>query len=793
MVPSFLKPFAFLAVVLTLPLSGQEARDPRPIVVGVNRDFPPFEFLDASGEPAGYNVDLIKAVAEQTELTLAFHVDSWDNIKAGLASGSIDVAPGMLYSQERAAFVDFTAPHLVVHYCLFLRRGARKVTSMEDLRGRRILVERGSRMDEYLVAKGFGAERVPVESEPEALRRLSEGLGADAAALPRLVGLEMIQQLGLTNIQPMPGSVLSEVVCFGVARNRGLLRANLDSGLAIVNRTGRYREIYDRWLGALEPRQGLPPVLRKALLTASAGILLLAGIVLAWTWALRRKVRERTEELATSETRYRLAMEATNDGIWDWEIPSGQVHYSPGYIRMLGFEEGEWDRRVETWSDMIHPDDRERVLKANQDCIDGTIPAFEVEYRLRARSGEWKWIYARARAVEVDANHRATRLVGTHVDITRRKETEAQRKRLQEELDHLHKLDSLGRLAGGVAHDMNNVLGAILAVVDTLRLRAGRDKDLEGAHATIERAALRGRDLVKGLLAFTRKDLASPERLDLNELVRQEAALLDRTLLKKFELVLDLEEDAAPIQGERGALGSALMNLCVNAVDAMPDGGRLTLRTRRGADGTVDLSVEDTGQGMSPEVLGRAMEPFFTTKPGGKGTGLGLAMAFTTARAHGGTLTLRSQPGQGTCATLTLPLHRGEAPGEPAPEASRAPKGLRILLVDDEELVRVSIPGLLQAMGHRVEAVDGGPAALASLESRVPDLVILDLNMPGMNGMEVLARLRAGHPELPVVLASGYLEPSVLAALEADPHALPLQKPFSRKDIQERILQVLQT
>ena len=360
---------------------------------------------------------------------------------------------------------------------------------------------------------------------------------------------------------------------------------------------------------------------------------------------------------------------------------------------------------------------------------------------------------------------------------------------LQAQLQHAQKMESLGTLTGGIAHDMNNVLAAILAVTQTVRSREGNNPDLDHALAIVEKASTRGRDLVKGLMDFTRKDLATRTSIDLNELVRNEMALLERTLLQKYSLVMDLEEPLPVVVGESGLLGSALMNLCVNSVDAMATGGTLTIRTRHREPAWVEVEVEDTGSGMAPEVLQKAMEPFFTTKAPGKGTGLGLAMVFNAARAHGGSLTLRSQPGEGTQARLRLPCLTTGSLANADPEALPVRQGgLRILMVDDDELLRAAVPSMLQVLGHRTEAVDGGRAALARLsQEAAPDLVILDMNMPDMTGMETLRQLRIEHPALPVLLATGYLDPGLESAIAAIPHTHAITKPFSLEEIQRSL------
>jgi len=377
-------------------------------------------------------------------------------------------------------------------------------------------------------------------------------------------------------------------------------------------------------------------------------------------------------------------------------------------------------------------------------------------------------------------------------DLSERKRAEAEKAELQEQLQQAHKMESLGRLAGGIAHDMNNVLGAIYAVTEVLQARFGADPDLGGSLSVLEQAAQRGRDLVKGLVGFARKERMTIVPVDLNDLVRKEAALLERTLLQKIQLVVELEEPLPALQGDPATLGSALMNLCVNAVDAMPEGGSLGIRTQLGEHGAIQLVVEDTGHGMSSEIVKHVMEPFYTTKPAGKGTGLGLSMVFNTVQAHGGTVAVNSEAGRGTQIVLTFPIRAAE-PGPDLADSplSREGSALRILVVDDDELIRSTVPLMLRVLGHQVEAVDGGRTALDHLaRTGPPDLVILDMNMPDMTGKETLRHLRARSPELPILLATGFVEPGVEELVQADPRTLIIGKPFSFDEIQRKFSEV---
>ena len=790
--------------------------------------------------------------------------------------------------------------------------------------------------------------------------------------------------------------------------------------------------------------------------------------------------------LRISEERFHLAMDATTDGIWDWDIQAESVYYSPNYTRMLGYEPEAFTSLIGAWADLIHPEDHARVLAANEACIQGVCENFEVEYRMKARDGSMKWILGRGKAITRDARGRATRMVGTHVDVTGRKEMEASlraseiryrnlfnnsavgmfrtrldgseildfndkylqligktldevmhkpstmvwadpetrtemvrlleahghvtnfemrvittsgqildcltsvklfreegiiegslhdisdriaherdllrlnrvynmlghlgqtlpqmtsrealfqefctiaverggfrlawigwieagtgrvvpvscageavgylegievwaqerpeglsptaiallenrtyvcqdfysdsvmvpwlgqarayglrssvtipirmrdqvvgalkvytgeakifqdqevvlleeaashlsygleqlnadrhRRQLETELAHAQKMDSLGSLAGGVAHDMNNVLGAILGLASMQEDQAPEGSALKQSMRTIAKACQRGATMVKGLLGFARQGLAEEKVLDLNSLVREEVALLERTTFQRVELDMDLAKNLWPMTGDAGALIHALMNLCVNAVDAMPNGGTLTLRTLNGADGMVVLEVADTGSGMPREILDKAMDPFFTTKPQGKGTGLGLAIVYGTVKAHRGTVAMRSEPGHGTRVTMRFPSCRTqtEASGG-APEAERAmpPRTMQVLVVDDDELMQSSLAAMLGNLGHTVTACACGEDALAALEAGYqPEAVLLDMNMPGLGGAATLLHLRALRPDVPVIIATGRADLEALTLVETFKRVTLLTKPFGQPELERQL------
>jgi PAS domain S-box-containing protein len=441
---------------------------------------------------------------------------------------------------------------------------------------------------------------------------------------------------------------------------------------------------------------------------------------------------------------------------------------------------------IDSWSARIHSGDRERVLELNRQLDQGSLERASYEYRYLHPLGGQRWLQTLARVVARDASGRAGRSIGAFLDITERKTADEERLSLEAQVHHLQRMESVGRLAGGIAHDMNNVLAAVMGVASLLEHEGG--EHAQEAQLILQ-ACLRGRNLVKGLLEFARKEVKEAGPVDLNGLLRSEAEILASTTLRRVDVVLDLAPDLPRSFGSPTALSTAIVNLCLNALDAMPGGGTLTLRTAHLDSGEVSMVVEDTGSGMSPEVLSRAVEPFYTTKPAGKGTGLGLSLVFGTVKSHRGTLDIESQPGRGTRVEIRLPVARGDQPPDsvPPPEPV-ATRSLRVLLVDDDAIVRRSAAALLETLGHAVTVASGGEEALCLVEQGADwDVVLLDLNMPGLDGVQTLGRLRRVRQGLPVVLASGHLDEQLVSRLERLGAVSALPKPYSTAELQQAL------
>jgi signal transduction histidine kinase len=395
------------------------------------------------------------------------------------------------------------------------------------------------------------------------------------------------------------------------------------------------------------------------------------------------------------------------------------------------------------------------------------------------------------RRVNRQLEERADALAGANAEL---KVQVSERGKAEEQLRQAHKMQALGQLTGGIAHDFNNLLTVIQGSADMLR-RPGlaEEKRVRFAEAVVQ-ASSRAAALTGQLLAFARRQPLQPEVLDLNALIRGMTDLLDRTLGERIEVITELADGACTVEADRTQLESALLNIAVNARDAMPNGGRLAIRTAPAQDeergAMIALSVGDSGSGMDEDTLNRAFEPFFTTKITGKGTGLGLSQVYGFASQSGGDVRIASRPGEGTIVTLLLPC-RGSAGDVRVAEGNaslRRGRTGRILLVEDNDEVGEFAEALLDELGHDVVRVRSGAEALERALAEEFDLVFTDVVMPGMSGLDLAGRLAEQRAALPVILTTGYSDEIARSGAGGRPVIL---KPYRPEALAEAIEQVL--
>jgi PAS domain S-box-containing protein len=545
------------------------------------------------------------------------------------------------------------------------------------------------------------------------------------------------------------------------------------------------------------------------------------------------EARARLKELREGEERLHTALKAGRLGAWTLDLPSLNLHCSESCKAHFG-RGAEESFVYADLQESIHPDDRAKV-QATFDQVVKTGNDYAVEYRLLWPDGSEHWVDLRARAVR-GRDGAVSQLVGVSSDITDRKRADIERERLlnelaaeraalsnltshleqrvaertaelmtevaareraQEQLLQSQKMETIGQLTGGVAHDFNNLLMAVMGNLQLLKKRFREDERAQHLIAGALEGARRGAALTQRMLTFARQQELKTSSADMVALIAGMQDLLDRTLGPQFELRFDLPEGLPAAQVDANQIELAILNLAINARDAMEAGGVISIGIDKAPPPPgsnlknpeyLRLSLSDTGSGMDDETMKKAIEPFFSTKPTGKGTGLGLSMVHGLAVQLGGMLTLESTVGKGTKATLWLPIAETPAPvAEAKPDPTDTGSRATILVVDDDPLIAMSTVEMLEDLGHRAIEANSGAQALAILkDGQAVDLMLTDQAMPGMTGLELAEIAHKERPKMPILLATGY------ADLPASKIKLPrLSKPYLQTELQEEINRLL--
>ena len=513
---------------------------------------------------------------------------------------------------------------------------------------------------------------------------------------------------------------------------------------------------------------------------------------------------------------------AAPDGMLDWFNDRAHDYTGASFEEMAGA----------AWASVVHADDLAAVSERWAQSIQQQIP-YEAEFRLRRFDGRYRWHITRAAPIYAD-NGMLERWIGTNTDIEDQKHIEQELARLNDTLEsrvaersaelevanealrQAQKMEAVGQLTGGIAHDFNNLLTGVIGGLDMLRTRLaqGRHDEVERYVEAVATSAQRAAALTHRLLAFSRRQPLKPEVVDANALVRAMLDLLERTLGSHVALEVVEGAELWPTLCDANQLESALLNLVINARDAIPNEGRLTIETgnltissssaaRRpglGPGDYISLTVADTGRGMPSDVINKAFEPFFTTKPAGEGTGLGLSMTYGFVKQSHGHIEIRSKMGDGTRITLYLPRYKGSQRSEERQRSHDEELALvtssphSVLVVEDEPVIRALILEVLNELGYHCQQAGNGLAALELLQSGTSvDLLITDVGLPGLNGRLLATQARQLQPQLKILFITGYAEDAIFDRASSEGRMEMLTKPFGVKELVSTIQTLLRS
>jgi two-component system cell cycle sensor histidine kinase/response regulator CckA len=522
----------------------------------------------------------------------------------------------------------------------------------------------------------------------------------------------------------------------------------------------------------------------------------ISGVVASFYDVTRAAITE--EALQQHRAFLEKAQEVGHIGSWAAEFGGSDVlGWSKEACRIFGYGEGEFPGTTTAFLEQVHPADRDAVRGASDAALNENRP-FDIEHRIVRRDGSVRWVHEKADVVR-DASSRVVRMIGTVQDIT-------DRRLLEDQLRQSQKMEAIGRLVGGIAHDLNNALTAIAGYSELAigQLGAGHPARIDVEE--VRRGAERAGSVTRQLLAFSRKEILAPRLFDLNQTISTLGRLLSRLLGTDIDVRTELAPSVPPILGDPGQFEQAIINLAVNARDAMPNGGRLVLSTRvedydeaaaranppMTPGRYIVLRVSDTGQGMSRETLAHIFEPFFTTKSPGRGTGLGLSMVYGTLKQIGGFIFADSEPDRGATFRLYFRPAAAEHPTSQSATVDAADARIRrtVLVVEDEPAVRNSVASTLRTDGYRLLIAGSAEEALqlAADHHEAIDLLVTDAILPGKTGIELARLLTAQRPNLQVIVMTGYRQDTVAGF---DESVNLLQKPFAPKELRDRIRNAL--
>jgi len=528
---------------------------------------------------------------------------------------------------------------------------------------------------------------------------------------------------------------------------------------------------------------------------------------------LRQERQEAQEALIESQERLNMALAAALMGVWEWNLESETIIWSPECRAIMG-----WTAQQEplpNFIDTVHPEDRDQVMESvNKAISSGDL--YEAEFRIFHPSGEIRWISGVGQAKynetrDYNEKRDALRVVGTIQDITARKQAALEQEKLEAQLRQSQKLESIGRLAGGIAHDFNNLLTVMAGYTHIAQSRLESDAPLQKTLSHIQRANERAAKLTHQLLAFSRKQMLAPSALDVNALTKNLHHMLDRLISENITLTIKLQPSLWAITADASQLEQVIINLVVNARDAMPTGGCIAIETNnveingeylsrhRQLDvplgPAIILTISDTGHGMTDAVKAQIFEPFFTTKEAGKGTGLGLATVYGIIKQSGGDIIVQSAPGKGSTFQIIFPatLTKTMVPDAPIAQPLAAGGNETILLLEDEEMVRRLAGTVLREQGYKVLEVTEFKEIFPLVEQHHEqiDLLLTDVVMPEFSGPQLAAQIKKYRPGIRVLFMSGYTDDTVVHHGLQTAQVEFIPKPFSPASLVEKVRTVL--
>lgn len=782
------------------------------IIVGGKSNYPPFEYIDAHGQPAGFNVELSQSIAKEMGLTITIQLDTWDNIVRKLRSGSIDVIQGMMYSPERDTLFSFSPAHSMLGQVIITRKNRDDPDTLQisDLHNKKGVVVKSDIMEEFAVKTGLQRSITAVGSFEEALNAVVSGR-ADYALVARIPAVYIINKQHLSTLHISSRALIATENCFSARKSDQELISLFSEGLKALENSGKYRKLYDKWLGVYDrPEVRFYDVIKYAMIII-VPISMLLLLSLLWSRMLSIKVTQRTSELRTEiierkrieaavaaeKEQLAVTLRSIGEGVICVDNRSCVVIMNHIAELLCAETQNVISGRHLSEVLVVHSEDTDTPLDLSAGDVLNNGATIDIDHNavLVNRNGK-RFIVAISGAPIKGEDGTISGAVFVFRDLT-------ERQKLINTIQRTTRLESLGALAGGIAHDFNNLMGGIFGYIDMAIGRTSQSSvtvPLEKALSTIDRARL----LTNQLLTFA----VGGEPVLKTDWLFPLVADTARFILSgsNINCKVSAAHDLKPCYFDKEQMRQVIEQLVLNAKQAMNSSGTITI-TAENRDikpgnhqmlpggAYIHLSIKDTGCGILPEHIPHLFDPFFTTRPNAHG--LGLATCYSIVGRHHGMIEVASEPQRGSAFDIYLPVapvgvQKTDA-GLPAdvfvPTAITHNGTGTVLVMDDEEIIREVIGVMLQSFGYSVVFADNGEDACTLFIKDLNDrqeitAMIFDLTVPGgVGGKEAVKKIRLHSCDIPVFVASGYSSDPVMAHPEVYGFSGSIGKPFNKQDL----------
>ncbi|MCK4789982.1 MAG: transporter substrate-binding domain-containing protein, partial [Desulfobacteraceae bacterium] len=777
------------------------------IRLGNSVDWPPFGFINDEGVYSGIAADYMQVIEKLLGIQIKpVKLNSWKETVDAASKGEVDLLDAVVPTPQRRKFLTFTKPYVSYPIVLFTHKSVDYIADMSVLNKKRVSVIAGSALHDILRNNHPEIEIVAKENAKDGLLAVEGGeASAFIGNLP--TASRVISRAGLINLKVAGETPYRYDLTVGINKNKPLLAGLLQKALDVIPEE-KHNAIYQKWMSVtFEQQVDYTRFLQLFFLTIFIFIFILFWSRQHQLTKLRREIASKIEiqkELSNKEVSVSAILNTVLDGIITINVKGIIENFNPAAESLFGYQANEVIGQnikmlmPSPFSDK-HDEYLERYVRTGKSNIIGIRLEREAKHRDGSRL-----------SVEISVSEmwigEELKFTGVIHDITERKQAEVEKVQLQLELQQSQKMEALGKLTGGIAHEYNNMLGITMGFAELLAAELRGQPKLAKYANEIYRAGERGAILTKKLLTFSRRKKPEADSINLNKLLQKQIHMLEKTLTVRIKLVLHLQENPWPVWLDSGDMEDVILNMSINAMHAIEGNGQLTIQTSNQTINQLDaqsldlapgdyalLSFTDTGCGMSKDTKEKIFDPFFTTK-GEKGTGLGLSMVYGFVQNSGGAIKVFTEPDHGTQFTLYFPRYPGVSRDQESAEELAAVTftgNETILIVDDEPALLNLTREILEMHGLAVISADSAKQALNILEHESIDILISDIIMPDMDGYQLAAIVTEKYPDIKIQLASGFPDERNMGMIDESLQKNILPKPFSSRALLQRIQKLL--